>query len=305
MIKKVLFIKSATFSDTTTSRDWEMLQHGIRHSLGDSVSVEVSTFAELVFFANGEDSKIVHVHKGYDIASFDLVVFRRVGNEIEKAISAAHYLESKNIPFIDRYLLTQGKGKLAGVFIRTAHSLPVPKTFFAGADIFSTAFQSMKPFGYPFILKADGGSKGRDNYLIENVEELHDVLERSKGLDMVAQEFIENDGDYRLLVLNGEVRLIIHRKGAKGSHLNNTSQGGAAKLVDASVLPQGAVEDAIRAASIEELQVAGADIVVERNTGKYYFLEVNRAPQLATGAFVEDKIAVYTNMIGSMLRKAS
>lgn len=305
MMKKVLFIKSATLSDATTSKDWEMLQNGIGRGLGEAVSVEVSTFSDLIFFANGKDSVISHAHKGYDIADFDLVVFRRVGDELEKAISAAQYLNSKNVPFIDKYLLTQGKGKLAGVFIRTAHDLPVPKTFFATADAFLEAFQTIKPFDYPFVLKADNGSKGRDNYLIDNEEVLASVLSKSAGLDMVAQEFIQNDGDYRLLVLNGKVELVIHRKGADGSHLNNTSQGGAAKLVDTSELPSGAVEDAIRAADLERLQVAGADIVIDNRNGNYYFLEVNRAPQLATGAFVEEKLAVYTAMIGTIIEKES
>ena len=282
-----------------------MLQHGIANGLDGSVSVEVAIFSEFVFVANGDQTTVYHAHKNYDIADFDLVVFRRVGDEIEKAISAAHYLQSKNVRFTDEYLLTQGKGKLAGVFMRTAHNLPVPKTFFAAAEVFSQSFQKTQPFAYPFVLKADNGSKGRDNYLIEDADMLERVLVKSRGLDMVAQEFIHNSGDYRILVLNGKVELVIHRKGAEGSHLNNTSQGGAATLVDATELPKGAAADAIRAAALERLQVAGADIVVDSRDGKYYFLEVNRAPQLATGAFVEEKIDVYTGMIRAMLEGAS
>lgn len=301
MTKKVLFIKSATLSDTMTSKDWEMLQKGIASGLDSAVTVEAAIFAELVFFADGNRTTIFHSQKHYDIADFDLVVFRRVGDEMEKAISCAHYLRSKDVPFIDSYLLTQGKGKLAGVFMRTAHDIPVPKTFFATADVFLSAFQHIKPFDYPFILKADNGRKGRDNHLIKDETALQAVLRESKSLEMVAQEFIQNDGDYRLLVLNGKVELVIHRKGAEGSHLNNTSQGGAAKLVGVESLPKGAVSDAIRAAELEKLQVAGADIVIDRRDGGYYFLEVNRAPQLATGAYVEDKIAVYTKMVRAIL----
>lgn len=303
MTKKVLFIKSATLSDTMTSKDWSMLQEGIAAGLDDGITVEAATFSELIFFADGPRTSIFHAQKHYDIADFDMVVFRRVGDEIEKGISCAHYLHSKNVPFIDSYLLTQGKGKLAGVFMRTANDLPVPKTFFASADVFLSAFQYRKPFDYPFVLKADNGSKGRDNYLIEDEAGLQDVLEKSHDLDMVAQEFIQNDGDYRLLVLDGNVELVIHRKGAEGSHLNNTSQGGVAKLVDLKDLPEGAVNDAIRAAELEKLQVAGADIVIDSRDGKYYFLEVNRAPQLATGAHVEEKIGVYTKMIRAILEK--
>jgi len=300
-LKRVLFIKSVTKSDSVTQKDWKMLQDGVADGISHSALVEVSTFSELVFLADGKNTRIIHAHKGYDVADFDMVVFRRVGDEIEKAISVAHYLSSKRVPFIDKYLLTQGKGKLAGVFMRVANNIPVPKTLFASSDVFYDTFQSLTPFEYPFVLKADNGSKGRDNYLITDAKSLKDTLAKSADMDMVAQEFIRNDGDYRLLLLNGRVSLVIHRKGAEGSHLNNTSQGGIAKLIDPSELPKQIIIDAQKAAELENLQVAGADVVVDNLTGKHYFLEVNRAPQLATGAFTDEKISAYSTMVKELL----
>ncbi|NTW62289.1 hypothetical protein HGB25_02685 [Candidatus Saccharibacteria bacterium] len=301
-MKRILFIKSLTKSDATADKDWVMLQDGIADRLKGVYETEVASFGDLAFFADGKQSRVWHINKGYDIADFDLVVFRRVGDEIEKAISAAQYLSLKAVPFIDQYLLTQGKGKLAGAFIRTANKLPVPRTFYSNMEGYLKTFRNNPPFSYPFVIKADNGSKGRDNYLARSYEELVSILDNSKDNDMVAQEFIPNDGDMRVLMLNGKASIVILRKGKDGSHLNNTSQGGSASVISPSEVGRKIISDCRRAAELEELQVAGVDIVVDKNTGKHYLLEVNRAPQLATGAFVDEKLEAYGSMISDMMK---
>ena len=300
-MQKVLFIKSLTKSDATTDRDWQMLQDGVAQELENKYNTVVAAFADLVYVADGKKSRIWHITQGYDIASFDLVVFRRVGDDIEKAIAAAHYLTSRQVPFIDEYLLTEGKGKLAGAFMRSANRIPVPKTFYASAEGYKTIFREQSVFQYPFVLKADNGSKGRDNYLIRDYDNLCNALALSDGLDMVAQEFIPNDGDMRVLVLNDKITTVILRKGKEGSHLNNTSQGGNASLLPVDSMSPQISRDCIRAAKLERLQVAGVDVVIDKYTGKHYFLEVNRAPQLATGAYISQKLTAYSAMIDRLL----
>lgn len=300
-MKKILFIKSVTKSDVTTDKDWMMLQDGVAKALDDKYETQVAAFSDLAYFADGKKSRIWHVEKGYDISEFDLVVFRRVGDEIEKGIAAAHYLNSLNVPFIDEYLLTQGKGKLAGAFMRVANGIPVPKTFYASEDGYKRIFSDSPVFEYPFVLKADNGSKGRDNYLVHDYQELMETLHRSEGLDMISQAFIPNDGDMRVLVLNDTISTVILRKGKEGSHLNNTSQGGAATTLPPSSLSRRIIDDCKRATKLERLQVAGVDVVIDKKTGEHYFLEVNRAPQLATGAFTDEKLAAYCSMIDGLV----
>jgi len=303
-VKKILFLKSVTKSDVTTDRDWIALQDGVAKRLGDSYTVEVARFSDLAYLADGAKSRIWHIKKQYDIADFDMVVFRRVGDELEKAISAAHYLSMKSVPFIDSYLLTQGKGKLAGAFLRAAHGLPVPRTFFASQTGYEEIFRDDAPISFPFVIKADNGSKGRDNYLVKSFDELIAVLKRSSGLDMISQTFIPNDGDMRVLVLGNKVGSVILRKGKGDSHLNNTSQGGSAELLDPESLDSTIAADCLAAAQLESLQVAGVDVVIDKVTGDHYFLEVNRAPQLATGAFVDEKLSAYADMVSRFLKDA-
>lgn len=298
-MKKVLVLVSKKPADLS-NMNWDGLKSFLNKLLKDEAVVYVSALTELVYVV-GEKTAIYDPVQNFDIADFDLVVFRTVGSQIENGIAAAHYLKSKRVAFIDSYVLTEGRGKLSCAFARNTEGLPSPQTIYAADHLMANAIRQEKLFGYPFILKADFGKKGRNNFLIKSDAELTEAMGEASGA-MIAQEFIPNDGDYRILVLAGKVDIVMLRKGDGSSHLNNTSQGGTAELVDPASLPPQIIADAIKAAKVERLQVAGADVVIDKRSGKYYFLEVNRAPQIATGAFVDEKMQAYANMIKEYLK---
>jgi len=303
-MKRILFLSTIPATADPDTADWRTLRNSCARILGDAYSTEIASFAEIAYLADGKQSRIWHPEQGWDVGDFDLVILQRVGPEIEKAIAVAHYLQAKNVPFIDSYVLMRGKGKLAGAFMRAAAGLPTPPTFFAAPVVYAALFKQNPPFTYPFVLKADDGRKGRDNYLIHSYDELVATLAKHPGTMMIAQLFIPNDGDLRVLVLGGKVRLIIHRKGAEDSHLNNTSQGGKATLVSPDRIPRNVLRQCVRAAQLEALEVAGVDVIFDTGTGKHYFLEVNRAPQISSGAFVEEKFAAYAAMIQDIMKAA-
>src|SRR3990167_7009727 len=99
-MNKILFLKSSLKKDPSADKDWVALQDKVAQILGSTYNVAVAPFSELAFLADGQKSRIWNPKQGWDIADFDLVVFRRVGIELEKAICAAHYLKLKNTPFI-------------------------------------------------------------------------------------------------------------------------------------------------------------------------------------------------------------
>lgn len=304
-MKRVLFLRSLTDKELATNKDWARLTLELSEFMQGEVQVEAAPMSSLAFLVDGRSSRVWHPQLGWDVADFDLVIFRRVGNELEKATSIAHYLNSKRVPFIDQYILRPGKGKLSGAFLRAGNGIPVPRTFCGTIEIYKRLFQDKPLLSYPFVLKADNGRKGLDNYLVYNYNELLSVLNKSKHLDMIAQEFIPNDGDLRVLMLNGIPRLVIERKGKAGSHLNNTSRGGTATLLPVSVLSSQVQSDCKRAVQLEELQVAGVDIIVNKINGRHYFLEVNRAPQITTGAFTDEKLNAYTTMVEELVEESA
>jgi glutathione synthase/RimK-type ligase-like ATP-grasp enzyme len=60
---------------------------------------------------------------------------------------------------------------------------------------------------------------------------------------------------------------------------------------------------ATEAASIMNLDIAGVDLVKDNSSGNWYCLEVNRGPQLATGAFKQEKVKIFANYIKKQQEK--
>lgn len=297
--KKVLILVSEAPkpSDQATSLNWIKLRDWVQQKIGDKASITIAAFPDFVY-RTGTITTITHAEDNYDMADFDLVIARTVGKSLELAIATAHYLQAKNIPFADEYILTQGKGKLSCGFIRALNGLPVPDTVYARPAQIIKFMSTYSPFKYPFVLKADEGKKGNDNHLIRSDNHLKEVLASTdSSMAMLAQEYIPNDGDYRLLILNKTPKLLILRTAAKGTHLNNTSQGGSAVIKPLSSLDPRIIEDSLAALKLERLQYAGVDVVINKQTGAYYFLEVNRAPQIPTGAFADKKVTAYAEAI--------
>ncbi|NCU40585.1 hypothetical protein EOL73_02395 [Candidatus Saccharibacteria bacterium] len=297
-MKKVLIIVSQK-PENLEGFNWFGLTDGAEQRLRDA-QVSVTALSELTYITGNKITAIYDNDQGFDISDFDLVVFRTVGDWFEWGVSAAHYLKQKGVKFIDEYLLTEARGKLACSFARQA-VVPVPTAVYTrGSKNMDEAIQRAE-FTFPLVLKADIAKKGDDNFLIESRQEFEEKLSSLGDKAMIAQEYIPNDGDYRLLTLNGKVKLAFLRQAALGAYLNNTSKGGSAHMVDLSDLSKQMVKDAETAADLERLQVAGVDLVINKLTGKHYILEVNRAPQVATGAFNDKKMDAYAAGIQELL----
>ncbi len=223
-----------------------------------------------------------------------------MGDWFEWGVAAAHYLKQKGVKFIDEYLLTEARGKLACSFARQS-IVPVPTAVYTkGSKNMDEAIRRVK-LTFPLVLKADIAKKGDDNYLIESQQEFEEKLNSLGDKAMIAQEYIPNNGDYRLLTLNGKVKLAFLRQAAPGAYLNNTSKGGSAHMVNLSDLSDQMIKDAETAAKLERLQVAGVDLIINEQTGEHFILEVNRAPQVATGAFNDEKMDAYAAGIQELL----
>jgi glutathione synthase/RimK-type ligase-like ATP-grasp enzyme len=298
-MKKVLILTSKVMSGTKPTYLTDAAFHDkLVGALDGQLEVTMATLPELIY-QTGAHTRIWHPTAGYDVADFDAVVVRKVGRYQELGIAVAHYTQSKNIPFSDSYLLASGNGKLACAFIRALHGLPVPETLYGPID----QLLAHNLVTFPVIVKADIGRAGGDNYLVKNTDDYRQIFERHSDDMMVTQSYIPNDGDYRILVMNYKPVLAILRQKAAGSHLNNTSMGGKAQLVDLSTLHERLLRSAVQASRIEKLQVAGVDIMIDSATGLHAILEVNRAPQIPSGTFIDEKIAAYADFLKKFVKQ--
>jgi len=280
--------------------NWVALRDLLQETIGQDVKVDISALSELLLMVDGSEAHIRDDRQNYDVSDFDLVVFRTIGKETEAAISVAAYCRKRGIPYIDQCVPTTGDNKIACVFVRWEHGLPVPPSAYGPISSLEQLAKA-GTFGWPLVAKSNNGKKGRDNFLVNDVAELNRALNNNPEVRFIMQRFIPNTGDYRILTLNGQPRMAILRTAAADTHLNNTSQGGEAKVVSLSDMPEEILELSRQSANLEKLAIAGVDIVVDSQTKKPYILEVNKSPQLATGFEVKEKMRHYADALRELL----
>ena len=124
----------------------------------------------------------------------------------------------------------------------------------------------------PIIAKPNYGTKGKNVVLLKDETDISKFDKLYK--DYVFQTYIPNNGDWRVLVLNGSVIGVIHRNAKAGSVTNNVSQGGVAtsELNPATLEQLNAMS--LRSTAVFGLEFASVDIIQDSITKQYYILEI-------------------------------
>lgn len=155
--------------------------------------------------------------------------------------------------------------------------LPFPK---------SVVFNSPKRLDYvldnlnfPFILKPTEGRKGKNVFKVNSEKEAEDAIAQMEETNAyVARELIPNDGDIRVFTVGYKAIGAMKRTPKEGDFRSNISQGGSGAAYDLSQNPK-VQEIAERLSETVQTQIAGVDIIVHKDTGEPYVLEINPGPQ--------------------------
>lgn len=247
------------------------------------------------------------VPEGKLIDSYDLIYFKSYYRYSEIAVSLVEYLSHKKIPFMCQELSSYiSFSKLSQYARMTRSGVRIPKTQFIARKHLGDSYNSLVDYlGLPFVLKAIEGKGGDTNFLVDSKEKFDASLVRAGDDELIAQSFIENEGDMRILVLGNEIKLVISRKRLnENTHLNNTSQGGVAEELSVAELSEESRTIALQAAQIMQREIAGVDIMLESGTGRAYLLEINASPQVASGALTDRKIELYHQLFLNKLGKS-
>ena len=158
-------------------------------------------------------------------------------------------------------------------------------------------------FNFPVIIKGSSGDRGTRVFKADNLEELEELVrnlrksETEEGKRYMLQEYIENDGDYRILVLGKKVLGVMKRSSqSKDEFKNNYSVGGKVEVAD---LPEEIKQLAVKAAEVCGLWVAGVDVAFRNfDKSRPVIWEVNKGPQFkgfmeATGIDVPKEIVKF------------
>ena len=237
-----------------------------------------------ICFASG-DKRQISIEKGKEIfdirKDFSLVFFRTVKHNMERVSLIVDYIDSQ-VLVVDR-INKRGVYRATKAFQYRrllTNDLPVSPFAYGSLDLL---YKRANLLGFPLVIKRSEGWRGEQVYLMEDKRSFwkfcqsHQGYEVRSGKYYLAQKFVANDGDYRILVLGNQILGAIKRKRTnKNGFRNNISLGGVAQK---TALPDGVLKMAVKAASVCEIEVAGVDIVLDKKSGQPFILEVNRSPQ--------------------------
>lgn len=298
---KVLFIFARRGSDTSTRFGGFAKRiaknGGLAYATTDYVALE-----DLIFhIKDGETARVFDPIRNIDLAKYSFVYFKSWQSMPRLAASAAIYLEAQGIPYEDAQVRYELIAKTPNYMKMWQQGISVPESIW-GSNESMASYVASHQLSYPVVIKSVTGEKGKDNYLANDAAEAVDIL-RATQSEMVLQPFIANDGDYRIGVYGNKARWALYRRSGGASHLNNTSSGGVAELLDIATVPEPVKQLAERAAAACELAISGVDVMEDSVTGKLYILEANQGSQIVTGAYTESNMRAFDEGLKALVQK--
>jgi hypothetical protein len=223
---------------------------------------------------------------GEDIKNYDLIWFRSPGKKYKEfALTLAACFDFLHLDYIDTSL---GKRALSGGklinFVRLATgSLPIPQSlFYWSGNLKNDLVNIGRRLGFPLVLKRIDKHWGEGVFILKDNQALKKL---SKDINddekFILQKFHPNNSDYRILVLDYKVGS--WEKMTKSGNYYPKPVGGltSKKFFPLSQIPKEMKKLAIKAAKRVNFQIAGVDIIQDKEKGDYFLIEINRVPAIA------------------------
>ena len=234
---------------------------------------------------------VTHMPHEYDAYQDVGVLFWRSGaitRQFPKQNGRATFLSEmdRHTPIVNRTTLRAphytNKSVQQARFKKYAHRISAIKSIDTYLAQDTAALHTLIDEGrlvYPFIAKPNHGGQGKGIELIETSNDIPKIAEHVAS--MVFQNFIPNEGDYRVFIIGGVPHDIMVRRATEASSkifLNNVSQGGIAERVTDQKKRDQLAKASCVIASMFDYTICGVDILEDLD-GNFYFLEVNSVPQ--------------------------
>ncbi len=237
-----------------------------------------------------EDGKILFGEM--DMKDFDGWFFRSVGSELEWSKLLQLYARKHKVPVVDEYLLSEGPlRRFKSVMTWQLQETGVKYPESSYIETWSDLENFLKKAKFPLIVKlSQGGRHGMGTFWIRefgDLNKLKDILEARKAKakergertplirGFLVQEYIENDGDYRVMTVGYKCIGGFKRQVKEEKLILNKSQGNSVAIE----IPETVARTAEAAARALQVEVAGTDLVISKKTGEVFIIEVNEAPQ--------------------------
>lgn len=284
-MKKVLIINRKTEIEENINALKQVLE------ASEELQVSTGSFADFNLLIDGDNTQIRSEKTGEDLADFDHILCITTAPFERRHIFNCYgcYCRKHGVNMADD-TFANASGKLYEMWRLWECDVPVPKTAYGSVAFLGKCLN--ENFGGVAVLKSIRGTKGQDNYLVHSAEEIAHIVEENPDVEYILQNFIPNDGDYRVVTLGFEPYLTIYRSSGGKDHRNNTSLGGDAKVIPQEEVDPVILEMSRKAARAVNKRFAGVDVITNKETGEHSILEVNHTPQVVTGAFTDEKFKV-------------
>jgi ribosomal protein S6--L-glutamate ligase len=229
-----------------------------------------------------QQSSLYHNGKRLPLSGSAWFLRRWAPSEDASALLAL-FLQLQHIPVTDSKANSAHEirtSKLSQTFQLATKGCDCPSTWVVPLQNFNTfKDEIIKTLAFPIIIKGRGGLGARVWKCVSETalkKKIAELKKEARDDLVVCQEYIQNDGDIRVIVFQNKVIAAIERKSTTG-FLNNVSQGGTATAITISATERML---AIRAAKAVNLELAGVDIV--RSPDGPLVFEVNKAPDISS-----------------------
>ena len=208
-----------------------------------------------------------------DLEKYDFVIYLDKDMYISQMLEKCGYKlfnSSKAIELCDDKMLTHVA--LANSDISMPKTISFPLCYSYDTDLHTYEQRLLKEFNYPFLIKENYGSLGKEVYLVNNLNELRLFNEKLLRKPHIFQEFIQESSgiDYRLLLIGHKLVASMKRVN-KQSYVSNIASGGIGYLFSPSEEMQ---MMAVKASKILNLDYCAVDFVIDKNN-KPMLIEVN------------------------------
>ena len=223
------------------------------------------------------------VCNGVVMEDLDLFYTYNAGQQSEYQVYLYELLD-RLIPIINNYqafALTEDKFKTTHLLQRAG--IYTPDYCLCHHNNLEQLRSSMAEWGGRAVYKPTNGWGGTGIVRLENensLSMLQPFMNQLASQHFFIERYINNDHtDYRIDIVDGEFVGCYGRKAPKHDWKTNISSGGSVILREAN---DEVVALALKAAAVTGLEIAGVDIIYDREREEYVVLEVNGIPAFAT-----------------------
>jgi len=285
----------------------EMFAEHIAKKLAKEDKLILARFSDLILINEQRKIEIFLDETDYKLRDFDLVYFRRAGSLfLSLAGTLGIYLDNLKIPFFDtcfKNLGSAGGDKLTTYVKLSLAGLPtIPGYFCWHTKIEQKKNEIIDKLGLPLVAKQLSSQRGKGVFLIKKADDFKMLAENFPEGEFLFQKFIPGKDEYRLLVLKEKIGSYEEKIKAPGEYRANLALGATEEYIDIKRMPEAMKEIAIKAAKILSIQIAGVDILIDKN-GKMWLLEVNRGPGLTYDTQISPELDSLATFFKQELRK--